>query len=401
MHKRNRRALVTYGWCRTAYQSAKALASAGYDVYVVDSSPYAMTRFSHRVKGFRKVPDPYECKEAYSDAIKDICLELGIDVVLPVHEDSLILAESDLRLGGRVVLAAPEFNSIFEATDKFSFYNKAKDASVPVPNTMVFCNFLEAERWMDKVGPPYVVKDRFGNGGKNVLVASSRSAVIDEISDRLSRGKDEFDFIIQEYKKGSIYGACFFAVEGLAKEVFVEKYCYAKEGEVGSSVLRRRVESKTIEEYARRLAFEYAWNGLGHFDFIVDEEVGEVVALEFNPRIWGGVSLSIACGYNFPLAQVLHYEGEDHDRAFNKKDSGGVQYTHWVLGELIRHFSLLKRNPFAAAWRIASALSSQIYVKRFDDLSWSDPLPFLLECLDYWVKHRKEVRGARVKTSAR
>ena len=139
------RILVTYGWCRTAYVAVKSLARRGHEVYTCSSRRPSMSAWSRWTKSSAHVADPFVKPAEFTRDIARLIDTWSIDVVLPGHEDALILRQNDRLLPDRAVLACPDFEALGRGFDKAAFTLAALEAGVPVPQTRFPASVVEAE----------------------------------------------------------------------------------------------------------------------------------------------------------------------------------------------------------------------------------------------------------------
>jgi len=385
--------LVTYGWCRTAYVVCRSLAAAGYTVYVCDNSRLAMCRYSRYVEGFVRVPDPFASKRKYVDSIIDFCNRAGIDYVFPVHEDALVLRKRWDRSRTSTRLITESAEKVAIALDKATITQVAKDAGIPVPETIEYKDETEllskAEALLRDYGH-VLIKPRTGNGGKGASLARN----IDEVVNILEKFKrtygdleDQFP-IVQEYIEGEVYGGCFVAEEGEIIDYFGERYLVCKSGGRGSSVLREPCDSSVLEEYTRRLAKRLKWSGIGHFDFIGSCD-DQLYLLEMNPRVWGGINHAIANGHDFPrFAIEQKIEGLSSGMICTVK---GDRRSVWVLGVMIVMAEAGMRLRLREMFKTLVLLIRNSNAAR-DDLVWHD-LPVFVAELTYYLSGFVKSRG--------
>ncbi|MBC7294603.1 MAG: hypothetical protein H5T84_11010, partial [Thermoleophilia bacterium] len=166
--------LVTYGWCRTAYAVARSLSAAGHNVFVCGSSRLAMTRASRYVEGSDLVPDPFSHPAEFAQAVSQVVRQRRIDVVVPVHEDALPIQTHRSLLPPTTIVAAPSEQVLRRALDKGFMSHLAEAAGLRAPETQQPATMAEAERYLQSVQPPVVIKTRRGNSGKGVVIAKTQ-----------------------------------------------------------------------------------------------------------------------------------------------------------------------------------------------------------------------------------
>lgn len=378
-----RRALVTYGWCRTAYVTAVALSEAGWDVVVCDASRLAMCRCSRYVRRFHRVPHHEAEPRAYAAAIGRLAALEQADVIVPIHEDAVALRQFESLLPPDAVLACPTLQQLERTLDKSSFLAVAESAGVPIPVTCRPTSLDEVRRQAAGFPGRIVVKSRTGNSGRGVAVVADANAAVAAVSGFVatSAAAEEWP-LLQHYVAGQVHGSCFLADRGRVVACFTERYLRCKEGGFGTSVFRESIESPELVGHTVRLVEALDWTGLGHFDFIVPPDGGEPRLLEMNPRPWGALKLAVAHGYNFPVALAAQALGDPPAGELLRPRRDRTRCM-WIVGELIAAVSELRHGrvaaPLTALGRIVRPGADCVY----DDFSWSDPLPLFAEAAHY------------------
>ncbi len=378
------RVLLTYGWCRTAYVAAESLASAGWDVYVCDFTPLSMTRFSRFVRGFDLVPHPFKEPEQYVTELAVIVKRRQIDVLLPVHEDSLPIQTYRDRLPANLIIACPSRNELLRVMDKYEIIKIAESAQVAVPKTLTPSSISEVDSLARELGFPLVIKTLRGNSGKGVFRIDSPSEAVEkyrEIVEDFGLENNQMP-ILQQYIEGSIYGSCFLAKEGEVKACFTERYLRCKEGAFGTSVFRERCHFPLLEDYAKKMAKELNWTGIGHFDFVVDSQQSSAYLIEMNPRFWGALNLAVKNGYDFPRGLVTMLTKGEPDAQSFQPVSPSIS-SLWIVGETIASVGDLRRGKLGAPLEALKRIFLPGRYCSYDDFRWHDPLPLLIEFAYY------------------
>jgi len=382
-----RRVLVTYGWCRTAYSAAESLCRAGYDVFGCANSPASMVRFSRFTRGFDRVASPFRFPLRYVEDLVMVVRKRRIDVLLPVHEDALVIARHRDLFPKELIVACPSYEELVRALDKNEIADVALKVGIRVPRKIVPANADEAAESASGLGFPVIVKTRRGNSGKGVRLARSaeetRSAFEDFV-DRFDLPPDRAP-ILQEYIEGDLFGTCFLAKNGELKACFAEKYLRWKDGKSGTSVLREPLEGAVLTEATKKMVRALGWTGIGHFDFVGDLEASRTFLLEMNPRFWGALNLAVGNGYDFPRGLVtMHETGEPEPESFVHRPERVKSL--WILGEMIAAFSEFRRGDISALPRSFRRIFCPGEKMIYDDFRLSDPLPFLSEMVHYAMR---------------
>jgi predicted ATP-grasp superfamily ATP-dependent carboligase len=378
------RILITYGWCRTAYVVAESLSRAGFDVYVCDSSHLSMTRFSRYIQGFDRVADPFREPKEYVAQLSHLIRRRKIDILLPIHEDALIIQNYRYLLPEDLTIASPSREDLLTVTDKYKIIQIAEIAGVDVPKTVAPDDLKNLKEFACTLKFPLMIKTRRGNSGKGVFPVKD----IDELLEKYREIVHLFQLdnpnlpILQEYVLGEVHGSCFLAERGQVKACFIERYLRCKEGGFGTSVLREPRYLPMLQEATCKMVERLQWDGIGHFDFIVPPDLSQGYLIEMNPRFWGALNLSIQNGYDFPRAWLSRIANKNYDMSSLQPTKKNVK-SLWIVGELIAALSEFKKgNNLAFLLSIKRLISAGIY-DRYDDFRWHDPLPLLIEMAYY------------------
>ena len=113
-------------------------------------------------------------------------LDVEADLVVIGPEAPLVDGLADrLRAKGRLVFGPGADGARLEGSKKWM---KAllDDAKVPTARSLPVTDVEAARRWLDSVGPPFVVKTDGLAAGKGVLVTSDRAEALDDVAAKLS-----------------------------------------------------------------------------------------------------------------------------------------------------------------------------------------------------------------------
>jgi len=212
-------------------------------------------------KGFYKIPPAVD--DEYSQAVRKIYLEEGIDVVLPQNTMELEkLAESNMNV------CVSE--RVYMANNKWLLYKVAKGCEVPTPDFM-------------RIEGNVVIKPTVGHGSKGLHIIEAKESLVSEFVEG-----DEYSVDCYRDNKQ------FIAIPRIREEI-----------KGGISYRTTTVERKDLIEYSKKLAdyldLKYAFG----FQFIEDK------LLECNPRVQGTMIASTYAGANLIYSAVKSAMGEE------------------------------------------------------------------------------------------
>jgi predicted ATP-grasp superfamily ATP-dependent carboligase len=371
---------LTYGWCRVSYVILHALARRGVTVHVGDSSGLAMCRYSRRAASFSVYRSPYRDPDGFVADVAAAVERTGAGVLIPGHEDAVILARARDRLGA-VVLPVGDPARMARLTNKWTLVEDAASAGLPVPPTWKPVDAAELESLAARLPYPLVIKPQIGNSAKGVFVVHGP----DECRRRYRELIASYALppprwpILQDYVAGDGYGVCLLYNRGAFRAAFCERYLRAKDGRLGTSVLRESVLAPELIALARRWFDRLDWHGVVHLDFLRRPNHGDWALIEINPRFWGALDLAVRAGVDFP--GMLYQIAATGDTAPVAGYQAGVR-SRWIVGELLHLINHLRRGRLASA---ARSLSDLVLRRSHgcDDFRRSDPLPLLAELAYY------------------
>lgn len=272
--------LITFGRSFLTLNLARLLASAGHRVSIADTVPIAVSRYSKAVTGFHKVSPPKYRPQEYCREIAAIVEAEGIDMVIPIHEETDILA----MMAGLFPPSCDLFLSDFALEDqlhnKLKFQELLRDMGV---QTLKFAAITGPED-IKKLhfDTPFAVKQAYSRGSQEVYKAYPGDAL-----DQLT-----FDptnpWIAQEWMEGDRYCSYSICRDGEVYAHTLYPVGYAIDGQ--SCLVFEHVEHAGILEWVRNVVKHTGFTGQIGFDFIDHPERG-IFTIEANPRATSGIML--------------------------------------------------------------------------------------------------------------
>ncbi|GEE00263.1 hypothetical protein nbrc107696_07090 [Gordonia spumicola] len=105
-----RHVLITFARSFLTLNLARLMAAAGHQVTVVDSLAVGVSRYSNAVSGFHKVSPPKFKPQEYCRELAAIVEREKVDIVIPIHEETDILAMMAGLFPDTVELNRPGFD---------------------------------------------------------------------------------------------------------------------------------------------------------------------------------------------------------------------------------------------------------------------------------------------------
>lgn len=372
--------LITYSWNRVGYCILRDLTDHGLKVVVADSSKYNICSMSNRKYKSVTYADPFTETLQFMQDICGIVEKYRPKVLIPTHEETLIIAKYREQLPAFVKIPIVDFESLRKAHNKITAAEIAEEIGVPVPKIYHPKNIQVLEELSQSFQYPIVLKLPKSNASKGVYYAHTAKELklfYNQHYDPNLRQEDRL--YIQDYVKGEGYGASYLYDKGRMVTGFVHKRLTEKTYTGGVSTRRVSVRNDKLLKYGCQILDDMNWHGPAMVEFKYDEEKDQAWFIEINPRYWGSLPLPIAAGLSIPywhycIATNTPFEVKDYKEGVESK---------WVLGELM---TLVERiTKFKLTWKeLKSILNCRS--DNYDDLKRDDLKAFLGEMLYYFMK---------------
>ncbi|QEL05942.1 carbamoylphosphate synthase-like protein [Campylobacter sputorum subsp. sputorum] len=215
-------------------------------------------------------------------------LEHKIDIVIPSFDEMLLGWAKRVKYfqeKGIYVIISP-FETIELFLDKYKTYQFFKKIGIKTPKTKLYNRYE-------------IIKPRFGRGAKDLLI----------FDDTIS------DFITQEKVDGAEYTVdCLFDNSGEAVYIIPRKRIDVKDGKSTKGISEFRADiNKEIIKISRNIKFYGAVN----FQLFVSNK--DIIFIEVNPRIAGGMALGMKASENWILLMIDNFIHNKKIKAKNVK----------------------------------------------------------------------------------
>ncbi|OYU37176.1 ATP-grasp domain-containing protein [Novosphingobium sp. PASSN1] len=358
--------LLTLGRLPKALDLARGFAKAGCRVLVAEPYGWTLAGASRHVAQEFKVPPPSAGKAAYLAALAEIVRREGVDLVVPVSEETMHVAHLAGMLPEGVQLFTMPPKQVIALHDKAGFVRAALAMGLAVPQSAPLGS---AEAAALAAGGPVVVKPLFSCSGNGVHILRA--------GEPLPAPDPAAPAVVQRFVTGREHSTCTIAREGRVIATSVYRGAVMS-GSV--AVAFERVEVPAIDAWVARFVAEIGWSGFISFDFIVDAG-GVPHAIECNPRATSGV----------------HF-WEDVDIARAVLDPASTGAVRVRRHKVLQQFYACLTETQAAMLRGKGFLASLKSLVTTRDVSWDarDPWPFLSMIGTSWpIIWQSITKGAR------
>ncbi len=370
--------------------AARSLAGHGVSVYIVDRG-ICVARFSRHVKRFFRCP-PLSRENEFLDFLLQLASQANLRgcVLFPSDDQGVrMLAQHREVLGEHYRVTTPPWDVVKFVYDKRLTHRLALEQGVPVPETFYDTGNPENVSSLPldypvilkpAISVPFVSATR-----KKAYRANDREELIG-LYRAMSEIVDPSEILIQELIPGraaNLFSFAGFFKDGEPLAGFSVRRLRQHPMEFGhASTFVETVRVPELEPLATRLLRAIGYSGLAEVEFMYDPKHARFELLEVNPRLWGWHTIAILAGVDLPYLAYAEAVGE-------KAATGSIR-------EGVKWVRLLTDIPTAATeiWHgrlsLREWLQSMEGRKEFAVLSFSDPLPFIMEIflIPYYARRR-------------
>ncbi len=356
-----------------AIQACRALARRGYrvDIFGMDGSIAFNSKYCSRSLAL-----PFWEPQRVADCLKQIFAATRYDAIYLCNEE--ILAIIPLLESVPAALPIPEAPAIRTLLSKHETLDRVRQHGVPAPFTVVPKDEKEAQEAAREMKLPFLIKGERGDNGKNLrMVRNLRSLA--PLYREIARIEEPYGGrpALQQIVKGQAYsvGGLFHQGRPLRLCAHRKLLTYPRDGGVTVKGVTERPDQLLEETGKAFAAFQYT--GLGHAEFIRDQNDGDFKFIEINPRVWGSIGIAEHAGVD--LYGAYHELVAGRPVAQNLDYREGIVY-HRFSAEM----QLIAESPA----RLPGFLKDAINPRVTSDFCWSDLGPYVAAIRSRY-SHRK------------
>lgn len=370
--------IVTNAKNRIAYNVVRSLGEKGIKVYTADFVRSSMSFASRYSKGHFLYPSPFRYQEEFIECMIENIRRLKAEVLIPVYEETFLVAKHKGRLSEHVKMVIPDYDQILLAHNKDRWGVIAERLQIPVPKSYTIEALKKKAVDRKKLRYPVLIKPKQGGGGWAITQVSSPDELDRILGQETNNGLEWERFFIQEKIEGEVHCVAMLFRQGeyRAKVAYKQIRDYPVAG--GQATLRVSLHNEAAERHFQRMLESLQWHGICQADFIVDKISGTPYLIDINPRLWGSLIQGVASGVDFPY--LLYKIAIDGDiEPVNEFKTGIV--TRWIGGDIRSFLSLLKTSEkrLEVFRKFFFLTKGATY---YDDFCLKDPLPFFTWIFD-------------------
>ncbi|RNC62984.1 MAG: D-alanine--D-alanine ligase [Candidatus Dichloromethanomonas elyunquensis] len=370
--------LITNAQLRKALATVRSLGKKGIETYVIEETRFSPTSFSKYCSQSMVCPSAAEEPEHYYRFVSEKIKEYGIDVFLPIDDDTVAVAMAHKDELTKVCsVPLPDYESYQIALNKGRSYKHAISVGVSLPKTVFPDGEESIEKLTEHLTYPLMVKAVKSSGGRGIKIAFSK----EELLNTYLEVHKQYPFpVIQEHLgEGEIYEvALLYNSHHELRASFIQKHVRKFPLITGPSIVQESVIYPEILEMAIKFMQGLKWYGIASLEFMKQKDTGEIKFIEINGRFWNSIQMAIFAGVDFPwLLFQIAYNG-DIKPVTNYQT--GMLCRNLLPGDIFHYiFNKERKQMNPPFWTKSDTFQDDI-------ISKDDPLPtigFMAACLRY------------------
>jgi predicted ATP-grasp superfamily ATP-dependent carboligase len=385
------RVLVSEGNSTSSREGITILGLSGHLIEVCDPSPYCLARFSRLVRKFHRCPPMRDDPDGFLRFVEALLATQHFDVLLPIHEQGFLFARVQQRLGDRVGLALPSFESYRTAHSKAGFSRLLEELGLPQPATAIVHSASELRHAIEF---PSVVKTSVGTASRGIWFVRSEADLEAALQELSANGAFADEVLVQELVAGTTEKAQ--AVFCRGKLVGFHAYRQIAAGAGGGEAIKQSVSRPEVRVDVEMIGQKLAWHGALSVDYVLSDDSAAPLLIDCNPRLVEPMNAYLA---GVDLVGLLLRISQGEVPAALQESRAGVR-THLSMQALLGCAARggRRRDIVRECWRLLTG--SGPYADSAEELTpvrldWISGVPLAMTAIFLLVAPKLAVRLAR------
>ncbi|MCD9008194.1 ATP-grasp domain-containing protein [Luteimonas sp. XNQY3] len=330
--------IVTQCEFRFGYNVARSLVNAGYQVVAMAQTFPSMSDGLFGVVGRESYPSPFADPEGYLSAVSEAAVRWSASVFIPVHEDIFVASRLRDRLPASLEVAAPDFSALMGLHDKYNLFQISQAYGLECPDTFSVKGLKDVEERLAEVGDLAVLKPRHGEGGIGRKIVSRETVLDTKERAGIRALLENQEYVLQRHVPGR--GVCIGLLAKNGDTIAISGHFRIREfpRSGGASTARRVFHDEALFSRVKSFVESISYTGVLMLEFRHDLTTGAFRLIDANPRYWGGLSLHLAAGIDYPALHVASVLSNTVALETLPLSAENQIESRWLLGELTRSF---------------------------------------------------------------
>ena len=356
--------------------ACRSLHAAGYQVSAAAFRTPAASHWSRACSGRLRMTNPVKDRGRFVAELERELRRGHYSILLP-GSDRVLLAISGAsgRLDDLVRIGMPERALVRSALDREHVTAAAREAGFAGVESLACADPAEALAGAQSLGFPLMLKTAQTAIGGGQAVAPGFASVRVASQEALSRAVAErpAPFLLQRALRGDVLSVGGVIAQRRLLGVAVSRYLRTWRPEAGNVTFSETIPPPPgLCEHVRRLLVKLGWQGVFELE-LIQTAGGKLVPIDFNPRVYGSMTLAAAAGA--PLAVVwCDWLMGRQPAAVSAR--AGVRY-RWEEGELAHLGLQLRRRHYGQALAVMRPHRHVVHAQA----QLADPLPLVARSL--------------------
>lgn len=330
-------------------EGARALTRNGDTVILTTWNTGKIQSFfkSNCISELIKVTSPSVSALTFAEEVARLAESENFDAILPFGlnaVEALVQSPSRPRYNDQAMLPSVDVFNLLNNKDTLETF--AREIGVSTPLTFKINDRAELKDIQSKAIYPLVLKVTNYSGVNGGLRYANNLPELEQAWDLLVEQASEksANVIVQEFIPGKIHDVCSLSVSGRPVRMLtqVRELMYPIYGGVGA--VNITTDDQELRRLAEKLIIESGYHGPAQIEFKRDSRTGEFKLIEFNPKLWGTLPLSITAGVSFPKLIRDYITGES--LRYEKDYKVGLRYNFWMPLAILAKLQLIKEFGF-------------------------------------------------------
>jgi predicted ATP-grasp superfamily ATP-dependent carboligase len=296
------RVLITDAQERAMVATARGLHEAGYRVTAAADTRPAAVHWSRTADRRLRVPSPVEEPRQFVVALAKAAAEEEHAILMP-GGDASVLAVSQYRdlLEPHLRLGLPPHEVVERCVDKLLLVEESIRAGIACPETVPCSGAAEAIAAGNRLGFPVVLKPRRTVFLSEGAMKQLPSAFVRDEATLATRAPEFGDpCLVQARISGPVYSCSGVMIGGRLIAFAACRYRRTYPPPGGPVAFSVTIEAPPgLRERTEALVKALDWEGIFELELVGSED-GAFSVIDFNPRVFGSMSVVIRAGASYP-----------------------------------------------------------------------------------------------------
>ena len=357
--------------------ACRSLHAAGYRVSAAAFRTPAASHWSRACSGRLRMTDPVKDCGRFVEELERELRRGRYSILLPGSDRALLaISGASGRLDDLVRIGLPEHALVRRALDRENVTAAAREAGFAAVESLACAGPAEALAGAQSLGFPLMLKAAQTAIGGGQAVARGFASVRVASQEALSRALAErpAPFLLQRAVRGDVLSVGGVMAHRRLLGVAVSRYLRTWRPEAGNVTFSETIPPPPgLCEHVQRLLAQLGWQGVFELE-VIQTAVGELVPIDFNPRVYGSMTLAAAAGAPLAVVWCDWLMGRQPTTAVSAR--AGVRY-RWEEGELAHLGLQLRRRHYGQALAVMRPRRHVVHAQA----QLADPLPIIARSL--------------------